>query len=357
MRAEFFLGEKTFETRETEIPELGNHEVLVQVAACGICGTDVHVFHGDKGSAEVTPPVVLGHELSGVVVQVGTGVSSVTAGDHVAVDPNIYCNQCRACRTGKKQACKGLRAIGVTQNGGFAEYCVVPEEQCFFIERDIPLEYAALAEPVACCLHGIDRANISPGSTVCIIGGGAIGLIMLQLAKLSGASKVILSEPVEMRRFVAVELGADSVIDPNAEDVAAQVQKITNSDGADVVIECVGNVFATEQAFSAAGSGSTILLFSVPKPGAFAQLPLEKVYKKELTIRGSIINPDTHQRAVDLINNHRLQLAPLITHAYPLGMLKEAIHMQMQEASIKVILKPDMDKPIFFTAASIASCQ
>ena len=325
-----------------EFAPLEAGEVLVRVAACGICGTDVHIFHGDKGSAEVVPPVVLGHELSGVVEQVGPDVDMVSVSDHVVVDPNIYCGICRPCQMGKKQLCEHLSAIGVTRNGGFAEYCVVPQAQCFKVDREIPFEQAAMAEPLACCIHGIDRAGIRPGSAVCVVGGGAIGLMMVQLAKLAGAASVVLSEPIEFRRRVALEVGADAVINPVEENLAERYMGITGLAGADVVIECVGNTTAVRQAFEAAGRGAMVLLFSVPKPDTFHQLSLDEVYHKELNIAGSLIDPDTFLRAVALLNEGRIKLAPIITHAFPTARLKEAILMQMSDESIKVVAMPEL---------------
>ena len=139
MRSAYFLGDKRFEVRETASVPLSKDDVLVKVAACGVCGTDVHIFHGEEGSTAVTPPVVLGHEFSGVVEAVGSGVTLLKAGDHVAVDPNIYCGQCQYCRAGKKQMCRDLQAIGVNRDGGFAEYCVCPEAQCFKLDPQVPL--------------------------------------------------------------------------------------------------------------------------------------------------------------------------------------------------------------------------
>ena len=339
MKGTYFLGNGEFETREMPEHALSGKEVLIKVAACGVCGTDVHIFHGDKGSAEVTPPVVLGHELSGTVVSVGDNVTSLTVGDHVTVDPNSYCGQCHYCRIGKKQLCTSLYAVGVNRDGGFAEYCYVPEAQCYRLNEDIPLEFGAMAEPLACCIHGIDNAEIRTGDTVLVVGGGAIGLMMVQLAKLSGASKVILSEPVEMRRRIGLQVGADAVLDPMHENLKERLRELTGESGADVVIECVGNTAATAQAFEAAKRGTTILLFSVPKAGAIHPLSLEDVYQKELRIVGSMINPDTHQRAVNLINSGRIQLAPIITHRFPIGKLKEAILMQMSNESLKVLVE------------------
>ena len=338
MRGTYFLGNGEFETREMPVRPLGPHDVRIQVAACGVCGTDVHICHGDKGSAAVTPPVVLGHELAGTVVELGTDVTTLHVGDHVSVDPNSYCGQCHSCRSGKKQLCTALHAIGVNEDGGFAEYCTAPEQQCYRLSPQISLEYGALAEPLACCLHGIDRAQIRTGDTVLVIGGGAIGLLMVQLSKLSGAAKVLLSEPVTVRREVGLQLGASAAIDPVHEDLNERIRELTGVDGVDVVIECVGNTAATTQAFAAAKRGTTLLLFSVPKAGATHPLSLEDVYQKELKIVGSIINPDTHQRAVDLINSGAIQLGPIITHRYPIERLKDAILMQMSSESLKVLV-------------------
>lgn len=333
MRASFFLGNKTFEVREQELPHAGAGEVVIRNMACGVCGTDVHIYHGEPGSADVTPPVVLGHEYSGVVTEVGEGVTSLRPGDHVTVDPNIYCGKCEYCRVGRKQLCEHMEAIGVTRNGGFAEYSVVPEGQAFLLSPELPMEFGAMAEPVACCLHGIDRAEICEGNTVCIVGGGAIGLIMVQLARLAGAAKIILSEPNEKRRSVGLSLGADIAIDPAA---PGAMDGFRNA--ADVVIECVGNLPAVKSAFAYAKKGANIVLFSVPKVDSKFDLPLFDVYKKELTIKGSFVNPDTHSRAVALLNAEKLNFDQIITHRFPLAQMPEAIAMQMSDQSIKVIV-------------------
>lgn len=339
MKASYFLGKGSFEVRQA--PELhpGPGEVVIKNMVCGVCGTDVHIFHGEPGSADVNPPVVLGHEYSGEVVEVGEGVTALKPGDHVTVDPNIYCGECVYCRNGKKQLCETMQAVGVTRDGGFGEYSLVPAAQAFKLGDSVPYEAGAMAEPVACCLHGIDLAGIKAGDRVCIVGGGAIGLIMLQLAKLSGASSLVLSEPNEKRRQVALSLGADAAIDPTASD-AGSAYEAALGDGADVVIECVGNNAAVKSAFQLAKKGATIVLFSVPKVDATFDLPLFDVYKKELTIRGSFVNPDTHERAVRLINSGKLDFTSIITHRFNLDQLPEAIAMQMSSESIKVVVCP-----------------
>ena len=340
MKATYFKGNGQFETMEEPITPCGPYDVCVKVSACGVCGTDVHIYHGDKGSAEVHPPVVLGHEFSGTVESIGDMVTTLKVGDHVTVDPNIYCGKCHYCQIGKKQLCSNLYAIGVNRNGGFAEYCTVPESQCYKLNPDVPLRYGAMTEPLACCLHGIDRAAIRTGDTVLIVGGGAIGLMMLQLAKIQGASKVVVSEPVAMRREIALQLGADGVIDPVNEAISDRLEKMLGIAGADVIIECVGNTIAVGQAFQATKRGSTVLLFSVPKPDTAHALNLMDVYQKELTVLGSMINPDTHGRAVALINSGRINFEPIITHSFPVEKLLDAIQMQMSDKSIKVLVEP-----------------
>ena len=338
MKASRFLGNKTFAVTDLPTPYAGPGELVLRNQVCGVCGTDVHIYHGEPGSADVNPPVVLGHEYSGEVVEVGEGVTGFAVGDHVTVDPNIYCGHCAYCQNGKKQLCPSMEAIGVTRDGGFAQYSRIPASQAFKLEPTVPWEAAAMAEPLACCLHGIDLAGIQVGDKVCVVGGGAIGLLMVQLAKLSGASQIVLSEPNEKRRQVGLQLGANAAIDPARPDAQEAFAQVLGG-GANVVIECVGNVPAVKSAFQFAGKGATVLLFSVPKVDATFDLPLFDVYKKELTIKGSFVNPDTHARAVALINSGKVDFGPIITHRFTLDQLPEAIAMQMSDASIKVVVE------------------
>lgn len=338
MKASRFLGNKTFAVTDLPTPYAGPGELVLRNQVCGVCGTDVHIYHGEPGSADVNPPVVLGHEYSGEVVEVGKGVTGFAVGDHVTVDPNIYCGHCAYCQNGKKQLCPSMEAIGVTRDGGFAQYSRIPASQAFKLEPTVPWEAAAMAEPLACCLHGIDLAGIQVGDKVCVVGGGAIGLLMVQLAKLSGASQIVLSEPNEKRRQVGLQLGANAAIDPTRPDSQEAFAQVLGG-GANVVIECVGNVPAVKSAFQFAGKGATVLLFSVPKVDATFDLPLFDVYKKELTIKGSFVNPDTHARAVALINSGKVDFGPIITHRFTLDQLPEAIAMQMSDASIKVVVE------------------
>lgn len=337
----YFLGNQTIETRPLVLPEPGEGQVLVKVCACGVCGTDVHIYHGGKGSADVTPPVILGHEFSGRIVKLGSGVTGLEEGQLITVDPNIYCGKCRPCRQGQKQMCHHMKAVGVNMDGGFADYCLVPYAQCVPVPEGTDPEVAALAEPLACCLHGIDRAGIRPGENVLVIGGGTIGQIMLQLARLAGAAKVVLSEPVAARRELAVRLGADAAIDPIHENLNQRLSELLSKDGADVVIECVGSPRTSGQAIDAAAGCGRVLLFGVPDPESVLETKMYPIFQKELTIMGSFVNPDAHSRAVALLSSGRMKLKELITNRFPVSQLENAIQMQVSAESIKVLVKPE----------------
>ena len=173
MKAAVFYGKGDIRVDEHyPMPAVGPESVLIQVKACGVCGTDVHIYGGAQGATECNPPVILGHEFSGVVTQVGSAVTRVKVGDHVTVNPNISCDACDQCRRGNPHFCDSMAATGVNYDGGFAEYCAVLERQVFKVPEGVPFEEAALCEPVACALHGIDLCGIKPGDTVMVIGGG-----------------------------------------------------------------------------------------------------------------------------------------------------------------------------------------
>ena len=195
MKSAVFYGKHDLRVEESAKPAVGKRDVLINVKACGVCGTDVHIYEGDKGAADVTPPTILGHEFAGVVEAVGSDVAGFKPGDRVCIDPNHPCGCCEPCRDGINHYCEHMTGYGTTVNGGFAEYCSVDMQQVYKLGDHTSFEQGAMTEPVACCLHGIDMCNIKPGSTVVVIGGGMIGLLMMQLAKNAGATKVVLLEP------------------------------------------------------------------------------------------------------------------------------------------------------------------
>lgn len=323
MNAAVYHGNRTIVIEDIPMPEIGDNEILVKVMMCGVCGTDIHIFNGDQGAAECTPPVVLGHEFSGIVAKVGKSVTNVRIGDRVVIDPNNSCGQCDFCKAGVNHYCRNLVGIGTTVNGGFEEYCAVCATQAYKMPNNLTFEEAAFAEPISCCLHGIDLSNIKPGSTVMILGAGPIGLIMLQLVKISGAAEIIVQEPIESKRELAKALGAKLTIDPTVNDVRT-VLKDNNIGNIDTVIECVGTKKTIEDAIELAGKCGTVMLFGLTKPDCEINVRPFQTFKNELTITSSFINPHTMHRALSLLKSGKIELHPLIANILPLADITRA---------------------------------
>lgn len=340
MKAAVFAGKHDLQIRELPMPRVGEKAVLIKVHACGICGTDVHIFEGDEGAAQTPPETVLGHEFSGEVVQVGDKVTRVKPGDRVCVDPNQLCNSCDYCREGIGHFCENMVGIGTTVDGGFAEYCAVPESQVYPFPETVSYEAAAMTEPVACCLHGIDMCDISCGDTVAVIGGGMIGQIMLQLAKLRGAAKLILIEPVEEKRVMAQSLGADITIDPVAEDVKAVLEE-KGAGRIHTVIECVGKPATMAQAIAIAGKKSTVMMFGLTKPEETVAVKPFELFKKEIVLKASFINPYTQGRALDLIVSGKVNVTAMVDRVESLAQLPEILAKGSLRQKGKVIICPD----------------
>ena len=318
------------------LPSLRDDEVLVKVEACGVCGTDVHIVEGTSRSS---PPVVLGHEYAGVVIDAGKTVTGVTLGQRVAVDPNVSCRTCFFCRRGLVHLCVGLQALGVDIDGGMAEYCVVPVQQAYPLPDGMTPEVSAFIEPVSCAIRGIDRANIQAGDSVVILGAGTIGLIMLQLAKNGGAARTIVMEPVNHKRAIAEQLDADFVLNPMEIDPKSAVLELT-SVGADVVIECVGKAQTMRLALDLARRGGTVEFFGVCPIGASIPIEPNQVYFKELTIVGSYVNPHTFARAISLLHSGRLTIDKFLLHKFSLDGVHEALDLLREGNTIKSIIQP-----------------
>lgn len=340
MRSAVFYGKHNLRVEEHEMPTVGPNDVLIQVKACGVCGTDVHIYEGDKGAAEVTPPIILGHEFSGVIAGTGENVKDYFVGERVCIDPNCYCGACEPCRKGIVHYCEHMIGYGTTVNGGFAEYCTVNEKQVYKLGKNTSYEQGAMTEPVACCLHGIDMCEIKPGHQVVVIGGGMIGLLMLQLAKLAGAAKIALLEPVESKRAVGKALGADICIDPINDDV----KEVLNEAGMtwiNTVIECVGRPSTIEQAIDIAGSKAVVMMFGLTKPDEEIAVRPFEIFKKEIVLKSSFINPHTQKRALDLIDSGRLDVSSMVYEVCGLDELEEILSNPELRAKGKYIISPE----------------
>lgn len=316
MKAAVYHGKQDLRVEEVAVRELKDNEVLIRVKYCGVCGTDIHIFNGDGGSFAVTPPLIPGHEFSGTVEKVGAKVTQVKPGDRVSADPNDMCGECYFCKNAMQHFCTNNIGVGTTVDGGFAEFVIMREKQVYKFAESLSFLEAAMAEPIACCLHGIDLCNIKSGCSVLVMGGGPIGMIMMQLAKNAGASKVILSEPVEEKRELALKLGATKVMNPMEEDVQAVLNDYCRN--VDVVIECVGNIHTQEDAVKFAGKGATIMYFGLASPDESFPIKPDDIFKKELKITSSFINPYTFERAISVLESKAIDLESLITNIVPL---------------------------------------
>ncbi len=304
MKAVSFKVPGYLEIIEKNLPQPKEGELLIEIDSCGVCGTDFHIYHG---TSPANKNVILGHEFSGIIAEKGENCSDFQIGEKIAVDPNIYCGICSYCREGKIQFCVKHRALGVTQDGGFAEYVLIPISQAYKIPSDFPLDYAAFAEPLSCCIRGIDRAEIKVGEKIVIVGGGAIALMMLQLVKISGATKVIIIEPVQNRREQALQLGADFALSPTEENLFGFIMDITNG-GADTVIECVGKPEAVEVGINLTKRGGKVIIFGLVPVNSKIELNLNEVFRKELSIRTSFLNPYTFGRSVELLVSKKISV-------------------------------------------------
>ncbi|HVW93962.1 MAG TPA: zinc-dependent alcohol dehydrogenase family protein [Devosia sp.] len=323
---------------EVEMPRPGPGEVLIRVDAAGICGSDRHMFRGEYPTAL---PVTLGHEFCGIVEALGEGTKRLAIDARVTVDPNIACGYCPACRMGRPNLCHNLIAIGVFRDGGFADYVVVPELQAFELPQGLPAIHGAFSEPLACCLHGLDVARIQPGMSVAVLGGGVIGMLMVQLARLAGADKVILSTRQAPRRQLALELGATHAVDPGAGDAVAAIDDIAPS-GVDVVLECAGVPETFAQSIAVARRGGAVVVFGVMAQGTRVGVEPFDLLFRELRLEGAYLNPMTHARAVELVASGRLELDRLVSRTVPLRDLPRVLAEPVPLGEIKTMVLPGL---------------
>ncbi|WP_026623143.1 L-iditol 2-dehydrogenase [Ensifer sp. WSM1721] len=329
--------------RDIEVPEPGPDDLLVKVEACGICGTDRHLLHGEFPSM---PPVTLGHEFCGIVVKAGDAVRGIAPGARITGDPNISCGRCPQCQAGRVNLCRSLRAIGIHRDGGFAEYVLVPQKQAFEIPLGLDPVHGAFCEPLACCLHGIDTSGIKTGSTVAVLGGGVIGLLTVQLARLAGATTVILSTRQAAKRRLAEEVGATATVDPVATDV---VEAITGPaglvpGGVDVVIECAGVAETVQQSTRLAKAGGTVVILGVLPQGEKVEIEPFDILFRELRVLGSFINPFVHRRAADLVASGAVEIDKLISRRISLDDAPDIISRPAAAGEVKVLVIPSIEQ-------------
>ncbi|MER9327839.1 zinc-dependent alcohol dehydrogenase family protein [Mesorhizobium sp. M0488] len=325
--------------REIRKPVPGPDDLLVRIEACGVCGTDRHLFHGEF---PCRPPVTPGHEFSGIIETIGADVSGFAIGDRVTGDPNIACGRCPQCHAGRVNLCRNLSAIGIHRDGGFADYVIVPQKQAFILPAGLKPTHGAFCEPLGCCLHGVDLAEITAGSSVVVLGGGVIGLLTVQLARLAGATTIILSTRQASRRALAEDLGATATIDPTAADVVDAVAGPAGlvPGGADVVFECAGVRETVEQSMRLARAGGKVVIVGVTPQGMKAEFEPFDLLFRELKVLGSFLNPYTHRRAADLIASGAIEIDRLISRQVTLEEAATVIANPPAPGEVKVLVVP-----------------
>jgi L-iditol 2-dehydrogenase len=326
---------------EVPTPTIGPDEALVRIEACGLCGSDALVWY-----VESKAPTVLGHEPAGVVVDVGDDVRSVRPGDRVFVHHHAPCAECEECRRGLWSNCATWRATKLDP-GGFSEYARVMaanlERDTLLLPDDMDYETATFIEPTACCIRAIRRhGHVESGDAVLIVGLGAMGLLMVQLARVYGAGRVMGSDYLRDRRRSARELGADIVLDAADDGLADSVRRMTNGRGADVIIVCPGDPRAVRTAVDAAAPGARVVCFTPFPPGSSLPLDLNTLYFREITLAQSYsCGPDETREALRLFREHCVRVAPLVTHRAGLDGVADALERARGKGGgLKTIVLP-----------------
>ena len=327
-------------------PVPGPGEVLIGVAACGICGSDVHGFDGASGRR--IPPIVMGHEAAGTVEAVGAEVSGFRPGDRVTFDSTVYCGDCEFCRGGAVNLCNNRQVLGVScgeyrRSGAFAEFVTVPARIVYQLPPGLSFEEAAMLEAVSVALHGVSVAGISGGETVLVIGAGMIGLLLLQAARAAGSARVLVADVDETRLKLAKELGADTVTHSSGGALVEQVLDWTGGRGVDVVLEAVGRDETVAAGIDCVRKGGTVTLVGNISPQV--TLPLQKVVSRQIRLQGSCASAGEYPQAMESIANGSIKVAPLITAVAPLSEGAAWFgRLHAREPNLmKVILDPRME--------------
>jgi L-iditol 2-dehydrogenase len=346
MKAVVYLGPGDVIVTEVEKPKPAKGEVLLRIASNTICGTDLRIALGIKRKGVIAPRI-LGHEVAGEIIEIGEGVVGYSVGEKVGMSPTFACGKCTECEKSRPHLCKVALVLGHQTDGGLSEYLLVPATA---VSDGVMVSYKgdhdpvaiSLAEPLSCILHGQKFLQIAPTDTVLIIGGGAIGLMHAKLAKLSGAKNVILSEPLEFRRNLALDFGSDLTVDPTTEDLTEIVKKQTDGAGADVVIVCIGIPMLVNQALQLAANRGRVSLFAGFPTDQNAEIDSNLIHYKELMVVGSSNSTVAdYQEAIKLIDEGKVDTARLVTHRFNLDQYLEAVEMINNPSALKVAIIPE----------------
>jgi L-iditol 2-dehydrogenase len=344
MIAAVYLDKDTMEVREVPTPQPDADSVLVKVHSCAVCGSDIRIFH--HGNSRVTPPQILGHEAAGEVVETGVNVTRFKKGDRVALGADVPCGECSFCEAGIGNNCQINYAMGYQFAGSFAEYVllnkiVVNYGPVHKIPGPMDYDEAALAEPLACVLNAVELTNIRLGDTVVIIGAGPIGCMIIPVAYMSGAAKVIVVQRSRPRMEAAKKFGADTYVCSSEEDAIQRVLEETGGLGADVIFTANPSPQSQADALKMAKNRARINFFGGLPAGSVVTLDTNIIHYKELTVLGAHGSlPRHHQQAVDLIAAGRPDIKPFISHRFPLRDIGKAFAAAEGHQGMRVVVKP-----------------
>ncbi len=320
MKALLLSQYNQLDVADVPAPVAGTDDLLVRVAACGICGSDVHGYDGTSGRR--IPPIVMGHEAAGVVEGVGTGVSKFKVGDRVTFDSTVYCGECEFCRAGDMNLCNNRQVLGVScgdyrRHGAFAEFVVVPQRIAYHLPEKLAFQEAAMLEAVSVGLHGARISEMKGGETVLVIGAGMIGLLTLQAAKALGASRVLVADIDKSRLETAAKIGADDTLLLSGDHLVKEILRRTDGKGVDLVLEAVGREETIAASIASVRKGGKVTLIGNISPEV--KIPLQVVVSRQIRLQGSCASSGEYPQAMELMANGKIHVKSLITAVAPLS--------------------------------------
>ncbi len=339
MKAAVWHGGKDIRIEEVPKPKIKDDEVLVKVKAVGICGSELHAFEGV--SQRRTPPLVMGHEFSGEIVELGKNVNNLNIGEKVTVDPLKRCGTCTPCVRGQGSVCRNVKLLGLHTSGAFAEFIAVPVLNCYVLPENVSFEEGAMAEPLAVGIRAVNSTDVKLGDTTVVIGAGIIGSMIQKAAKAAGAGLLIVSDVVDYRLDYSKKLGADITINSKTEDPVTRIMELTNGSGVDVVFEAVGLEATVQQGLRMLGIGGKLTIIGMLSK--IMSLDVLSIVTRELQVRGSYAYAqDDFRRALNYLCSRKIDVKPLITNVMPLEKVKEGFEMLSEKRGnvLKIILTP-----------------
>ncbi len=340
MKALVYNAPEDFAVKDLPVPEVSPDHVLLRVKACGICKTDVHIHHG-RFIAEF--PLTPGHEFAGEVAEVGSEVTAFKAGDRVTADNAVPCGYCYYCRRNKPLYCENFYSLGCNGPGGFAEYVTVRHDKVFHLPERLTYEEAVFAEPTACVVHCMDVVDVQAGDEALLFGAGPAGLLLAQMIKHCGASRLTVAAPTASKLDVAAELAADNTVQIGRSDLASAAAEIFEPapKGYDIVFDATGSAGVTGQCVQFSRKGGKVVVFGVPDEDETTEISPYEIYRNEIRLIGSFAQTHCFDRALAFLESGAVQVKQLVTHTFPLEDYAEALEVLSGDRNaLKIVIKP-----------------